>query len=724
MKKSRLALAIMWHQHQPYYRNGSGTYRMPWVRFHGTKDYLDMVRILEEFPEIKQNYNMVPSLLLQLEDYARNGAKDTIWELAEKSADQLTADEKKQILEKFFIINVTSMIKPYKRYYELYLKYKNLTGEELDDSALNYFSAEEYRDLQVWYNLAWIGVESRKMPELEKLFKKGRKFSEADKKSLFDSTRKILASIVPELKKFWEKGQIELSTTPFYHPILPLLCDSYVAKQSSPYLSLPKSHFQNPDDAEEQIERGLEYFEKLFGKKPQGMWPSEGSVSLEALEIIARQGISWTATDEGILANTLKERFTQHKIYQPYLLDTGRNSIYLFFRDHYLSDSIGFVYSNWPHEQAVADFMNRLHAIRNLIVDNYGEKMLKQFVIPVILDGENCWEYYEQDGKPFLRELYRAISEDTLIESVTFGEMMKRNRQPEKLTALYPGSWINSNFNIWIGGEEDNKSWDVLHQTREFLTSQQNEGMHSEEAIRKAWEKIYIAEGSDWNWWYGDEHSSSNDQEFDSLYREHLMEVYRVLNEEIPAVLYQTIKKKRFDRFESSMPKNFIYPVLDGKSSHFYEWVGAALYDIKNSPQSSMHQVTRIADKFYVGFDAENLYLRLDFVHKPDPMMDFVLSIKRPRAITIVLSPLRGVMEKFEMEDEIQQKISLKPDFKMDKILEIGIAFKDLDLNAGEIVGFQVAIKLGGKPLEEFPTMNLIEFQVPDKDYDLIEWSV
>lgn len=724
IKKSKLAVAIMWHQHQPYYKNGSGVYRMPWVRFHGTKDYLDMVMLLREFPDVKQNYNLVPSLLFQIEDYARRDAKDTVWELSEKPADHLTAEEKRQILDKFFIINVNNMIRPYKRYYELYLKYKNLPGNTDDNNSLNYFSSEDYRDLQMWYNLAWIGVESRKRPELEKLFRKGRGFSEADKKILFGSIKEILSQIVPELKKLWESDQIELSTSPYYHPILPLLCDNYIAKESSPYISLPRSHFQYPDDAEEQVEKGLQYFEKLFGRRPEGMWPSEGSVSMEALEIIARQGINWAATDEGILANTLKSKYAQHKIYQPYLLNTGKNSLNLFFRDHYLSDAIGFVYSNWPYEQAVSDFMNRLHAIRKLIVEKYGEKDISKFVIPIILDGENCWEYYDSDGKPFLRELYEAISEDHLIESVTFGDMLKRNKHPEKLTSLYPGSWINSNFNIWIGAEEDNRSWDVLYQTREFLVARQNEGMHSEETIKSAWEKIYIAEGSDWNWWYGEEHSSENDMEFDSLYREHLMEVYRLLDHDIPAALYQTIKKRHFDRFESTMPKNFIHPVLDGKSSNFYEWVGAAVYDIQNSVQSSMHQVTRIADKIYVGFNAENLYLRLDFFNKPDPMLDFVLAIKRPRTITVVLTPLRGIMEKYEMEDGIQKKTNLKPDFKMNKILEMGIPFKELEIKAGDIIGFQMLIKQAGKLLEEFPNMNLIELQVPDKDFDLIEWSV
>ena len=533
-----------------------------------------------------------------------------------------------------------------------------------------------------------------------------------------------MGKIIPAFKKMWENEQLELSTSPYYHPILPLLCNTEAGKESAPSIPLPQQPFRHPEDAEIQIEKGLKYFDKLFGRKPLGMWPSEGSVSMEALEIIARQGLQWAATDEGILAVTLREKFSQSRIYQPYLLHTGKNDIHLFFRDHYLSDAIGFVYSNWPYEQAVSDLLGRLHAIRKLLIDQHGKNSLSHFVVPIILDGENCWEYYANDGKPFLRHLYQTITNDELVETLTFSQVLRRNKKPEKLTTIHPGSWINSNFNIWIGSEEDNRSWDILLQTRQFLVNQQNEGIHAEGVIQQAWEKIYIAEGSDWNWWYGEEHSSVNDMEFDSLYREHLMEIYQLLNHEVPPILYQTIKRRHYDHFQSYKPKNFITPILDGRSSYFYEWVGAAVYDIAKTPQSAMHQVTRILDKLYVGFNAKTLFIRLDFLSKPDPLVEFVLAVKRPRPVTIVLSPLRGVIEIFELEEEIQKRDSLKPTFKIDRLLELGISFKDLKLKPADVLGFQLLVKLNGKPLEEFPRMNLIELEVPSQEFDLIEWSV
>ncbi len=724
MSKKKLGIAILWHQHQPYYKSSSGYYQMPWVRFHSTKDYLDMLLVQQEFPSIKQNFNFVPSLLLQIQDYVKNEAEDNIWYLTKKPADELSLEDKKKILSDFFLANVDGMIRPYQRFYELYLKYKVYLKNKPLERKIESFSVEDFRDLQVWYNLAWIGLESRKREKIAELFQKGKHYSEQDKQLLIKESRKIMEDIIPTLKKMWQSGQIELSTTPFYHPILPLLCDNYVARQSSPGITLPQRHFVHSEDAEIQVEKGLEYFEKLFGERPGGMWPSEGSVSVAALEIIASQGIDWVATDGGILSNTLKSEFSHLKLYQPFLLDTGRHQINLFFRDHYLSDAIGFVYSNWPAERAVKDFITRVYSIRKLLVQKYSEDELEKFVVPIILDGENCWEYYKDDGKPFLRELYTSISEDPLLETVTLGEVLKRNGDPERLTTLHPGSWINSNFNIWIGADEDNKAWDILKDTRDFLVKEEKLGIHSSETITQAWEQIYIAEGSDWNWWYGDEHSSANDAEFDQLYREHLMEVYRLLGYDVPTSLYQTIKRVHFDRFVSTRPKNFIHPWIDGKSSFFYEWVGAAIYEVSKTPQSAMHQVTGILDRFYVGFDKNYLYLRLDFLSSPDPLTEFVLAVKRPHRLTFVVSPLRGVLEKFKVNGEGQKKINLEPFFKMDKVLEIGILFKELEVKPEDILGFQLQLKLNGQPLEEFPRSSLIDVEVPSEYFDLIEWSV
>lgn len=723
MGKPKLNLAFLWHQHQPYYKNPEGYFQMPWVRFHGIKDYLDMVLLLKEFPDIKHNINLVPSLLLQINDYVEKGVKDNVWILTEKLAPDLNLKEKRTILSHFFMANYENMIKPHKRYNELFLKIEQELGHLQPDEQLRFLSEQEFRDLQVWYNLTWVGMISRERADVKKLFTKGHHFSEEDKKLLLEEQLKIMSDIIPAHGELWQSGQVELATSPFYHPILPLLIDTNIGKVSDPNINLP-SHFSHPEDAEAQLERGLAYFERLFGSRPAGMWPSEGSVSEEAAEILMRANIKWIATDEGILEKSLGPGYDRTAIYRPFQLGKGSRKINIFFRDHYLSDAIGFVYSSWDEDRAVNDFMSRLTAIRKKIIETKGEEALQNHIVSVILDGENCWEYYKDDGRTFMRKLYARLSEDTQVKTVTYSEFLNHTSNIPKLPKLHPGSWINSNFNIWIGSDEDNRAWDLLKKVRDFLVEKETEESYLPEAVKEAWEKIFIAEGSDWCWWYGDEHSSSQDLEFDLLFRQHLIKVYEIFGEEAPIEFYQSIKHKHYQRFASKSPTHFITPLIDGRSSHFFEWRGAAVYDGSMLPQSAMHQVSRNIDKFYVGFDVKKLYIRIDFLTKPDPLYEYVVSIKTPKPMTLVLSPLKGVIEKVVHQNGSYSKSVLDPSLKLDLILEAAIAFKDLDLHAGDGVGFQLQIKQRNQIVEAFPSMNIIEIVVPDENYDIREWSV
>lgn len=720
----KLKVAFLWHQHQPYYKNIVGYFQMPWVRFHGVKDYLDMALLLKEFPQVKQNINLVPSLLLQIKDYIEKGVRDNIWLLTEKLAPDLNLKEKKVLLEDFFMANYENMIKPYPRYRELYQKKKDELTYVQPEEMLRFFNEQEFRDLQVWYNLTWVGMLSRERPIIKNLFKKGGRFSEEDKKLLLEEHLKIMAEIIPAHQQLWESGQIELSTTPFYHPILPLLIDSNIGKISDPNITLPERRFAYPEDAEAQLTRGLSFFEKIFGRRPVGIWPSEGSVSEDTANILMRNHIRWMATDEAVLKKSIGASYSEISPYQPFQFRRGDNAIHMFFRDHYLSDAIGFVYGSWDADKAADDFVSRLLSIRKKIGAKHGEAALKNHVVSVILDGENCWEYYKDDGRTFLRKLYARLSEEPLVQTVTYSEFLDQTGSIAEIPKIHPGSWINSNFNIWIGSEEDNKAWNLLKKTRDFVVEQEKEGAYPPELIAKAWEQIYIAEGSDWCWWYGDEHSSSQDWEFDLLFRQNLMKIYELFDEEVPAELYQTIKHKHYYRFVSKKPKHFIRPVIDGRPTHYFEWSGAALYDGSQLPQSAMHQVSRLIDKFYVGFDLDHLYLRVDFASQPNPVYDYVLSIKTPKPMTIVLSPLKGVIEKYAYQNGSFKKNVLEPRLKMDLILETAINFKDLGFNPGESVGFQLLIKDRNQIIETYPSINIIEVEIPDSTYDMREWSV
>ncbi|MBI3593132.1 MAG: hypothetical protein HY099_06615, partial [Nitrospirae bacterium] len=357
------------------------------------------------------------------------------------------------------------MIKPFPRYYELLVK-RGVRFTKSDIArASKYFDEHDIRDLQVLFNLCWIDPMFRKSDAFMKgLEQKGRDFTEEEKHMLINKQFGILKEIIPEYRKMSQTGQVELSVSPFYHPILPLVWDTNCARIAMPNVNLPKRRFSHPEDAVKQIRMAVEYFEKLFGHKPSGMWPSEGSVSEDAVRAIRAEGIRWIATDEEVLARSLGRSFRSPEgyltdaagLYRPYQF----SDVSMIFRDHKLSDLIGFVYSGWNPEKAVNDFIGKLVQIKNTLPKD------RPYIVPVILDGENAWEYYTNDGHDFLRRLYHALSNDTRFRTVTVSEFIKEHDAGDRLERLHAGSWINANFGIWLGHEEDNLSWDYLAQAR------------------------------------------------------------------------------------------------------------------------------------------------------------------------------------------------------------------------------------------------------------------
>jgi alpha-amylase/alpha-mannosidase (GH57 family) len=519
----KIYLCFLWHMHQPFYKDlASGEYRLPWTRMHALKDYYGMVKILEEFPQIKQTFNLVPSMMVQVEEYARGEANDPFLKAALKPAESLTKHERDFILRNFFMANHTRMIYRYPRYGELFNAHQ----------AKRDFAPQDFRDLQVLSQVAWFDEEFQEHDaEVRGLVAKGRDFSLEDQVLMGRKQREILALVIPQYRKLAATGQIEISTTPFYHPILPLVCDSDIAQVSHPHVPLPP-RFRHPEDARLQLQRARDYVHQTFGVAPIGMWPSEGSVSDEALGIAAEVGFEWAATDNGVLERTLNRGASPDVTYKPYEWSRDGRSLGMIFRDHLMSDLIGFVYSGMDSGSAARDFLHRIHDNCHGILESGRHAM-----VPIILDGENAWEYYDRSGRPFFRELYAGIQADPKMEAITVREAFLKMK-PEPLLNIFPGSWINSNFDIWIGAEEDNKSWRLLLDARNAI-DEATQATDSQRAL--AMEEIMIAEGSDWNWWYGPEHHSDNREEFDQIYREHLANVYRALGVPAPPELSQPI---------------------------------------------------------------------------------------------------------------------------------------------------------------------------------------
>jgi alpha-amylase/alpha-mannosidase (GH57 family) len=523
----KIHLCFLWHMHQPFYKDlVSGEYRLPWTRMHALKDYYGMARILEDFPGIRQTFNLVPSMIVQVEEYARGEARDPFLACALKPAEHLTQQEQAFILRNFFMAHSLRVIQRYPRYGELFAAHKANVA----------FAPRDFRDLQVLSQLAWFDEEFQEHDlAVRELIAKGRNFTLDDQVVMGAKQRDICALVIPEYRKLAAAGQIEISTAPFYHPILPLLCDSDIASIADPHVPLPR-RFSYPEDARLQLDRARDFIEATFGVAPAGLWPSEGSVSNQVLEIASAAGFEWTATDDGVLGRTLRCPPTPEITYRPYLWSQHGREIGMIFRDHVLSDLIGFTYSTLGAAEAAQDFLDRVH-------DNCRPILAagRDAVVPIILDGENAWEYYDRNGRPFFRELYRRIQSDDAMEAITVSEALRRI-PPEPLTHIFPGSWINANFDVWIGAEEDNTSWRLLLDAREAV----DRAAHATPAQKRdAMEAVMIAEGSDWNWWYGPEHETAHAIEFDQIYREHLANIYRSLGIPAPHELSHPILKAK-----------------------------------------------------------------------------------------------------------------------------------------------------------------------------------
>jgi alpha-amylase/alpha-mannosidase (GH57 family) len=589
-----LKLALLWHMHQPYYEDlATGEHILPWVRLHAIKDYWGMVALLREFPGIRVTFNLVPSLVAQVEAFAADRARDRHLALGLKAAAELSPDESRWMVANGFHAPYDQMIRPYPRYAELHA-YR---------MARRAFGEADLRDLQVWHKLAWMDPDLLTTDaRLVSLIEKDRDYSEDDKSALRQVELELLAGVVPEYRAAGERGQIELATSPFYHPILPLLCDSDAHLRAHPEASRPRVRFQRPDDARLQVDRAIAFHERTFGSRPRGMWPSEGSVSDEAVRLIGEAGLQWIATDEDILSRSLSEPMRAELLYRPYRI--GDRGPVALFRDHGLSDRIGFHYKSWDAQAAADDFVGRVRDAGRRFAEGGGEG---EATVTVILDGENAWEYYPGGGRPFLRALYGTLERAGDVRTVTMAEAGAGPAQA--LPSIFPGSWINGDFYIWIGHRDDRRAWDQLSAARAAFDA--HAAAVDAAARDRALEEILIAEGSDWFWWYGDDHSSDHDAEFDDLFRRHLRNVYSALGLPAPEELFATNISTGSgpDRLE---PSGFANITLDGQDTSYLEWAGA-VSPVLARPAGAMHEAAAasLITEIQIAISHEALCLRL-----------------------------------------------------------------------------------------------------------------
>jgi len=700
MIMAQIYLCFLWHMHQPFYKDlVSGEYKLPWTRMHALKDYYGMVRVLEEFPQVRQTFNLVPSMMAQVAEYAAGEAADPFLQAALKPAEELTEDDRAFLLRHSFYSDPQHMIYRYPRYGELYDSWQ----AQQKSGSRSLFGPQDFRDLQMWSQLAWFDEEFQAQDaEVRQWVAQGRGFTRADQRRMGEKQREIVSQVMPVYKKLAGTGQIEISTTPYYHPILPLLCDSNIASVAHHNVPLPE-RFRYPGDARMQLARAREYCARVFATSPVGLWPSEGSVSDEVFTIASELGFEWAATDSGVLNRTLGQAVPVEGLYRPYQWRQGERTLGVIFRDHFMSDLIGFVYSKMDAAAAAEDFLRR---IRDNCAGIVGAG--RDALVPIILDGENAWEYYDHNGRPFLRELYRRISQDGRLRAVTVSEAL-RQMAPQPLDRIFPGSWIGANFDVWIGAEEDNQAWTQLLRARQTFDAASSSGV-PEEKRKMALEELLIAEGSDWCWWYGPEHDSANRPEFDQLYRNHLANVYRFLNLAPPEELSRPILRMLVPEVHVA-PSGPIHPVIDGVVTSYFEWMGAGEYSV-DERSGSMHGKKFVIREVRFGSDGRNLFVRMDF------RSGFEQELAQMEA-RLTLESLNGAGAKHLTMDfangaRLVEPLDPPAEAALGKVLEARIPLAAMGVHNGGGLRFQCSLWQGGLPIDAVPQQGWIEMKTTD----------
>jgi alpha-amylase/alpha-mannosidase (GH57 family) len=728
---SRVHLMLLWHMHQPQYRDPTThRYILPWTRLHALKDYWGMVHALKPFPAVHATFNVVPSLALQIEEYASGTFEDPWFDTAFKLASELTVADKHEILQRAFQVNHEHLMSRWPRFVDLF-QWSQRLGV---DRAAEQFGSRDWLDLQVLSQLAWMDEDYLASdPVSSALSRQGSHFSERDKENLRATQSELLQRVLPEYWRAARRGQIEISTTPFYHPILPLLCDSQIARVANPQSPSLTPPFRFSEDAREQLVRSRRYHEKTFGQMPQGLWPSEGSVSDEALGIAAELGFRWFATDEGVLGRTRNIGFWRdadgipenaEALYSPWKFRIGGREIYGFFRDHYLSDLVGFVYSRMGASEAADDFHRRLRLI--------GERtdQRKPATIAVILDGENAWEYYPGNGREFLRQLYTRITNDPEIRALTASEAIAEAGAVGTLEGIFPASWINANFDIWIGHSQDIRAWELLRDAREAYDKIEKGSGDTLSAtgaapdLSRAREALLAAEGSDWCWWYGPENSSSNDAEFDELYRKHLTEAYTALGLEVPPKLGEPIKRA-FLGAQVVPATDWLNVQVDGRVSSYFEWLGAGYYSMSRRG-GAMHSQMHFLGEIFYGFNEDRLFIRIDPLHETFTQLkncELRLIFEAGTTIRFSVRVHEGALISLSAEENGRE---CEPDdgsfsIVIDKIIEVSIARSLFALAGLSAVRFSTSLWREGLALDLVPREGSLEFPLGE---DYFAWPI
>jgi alpha-amylase/alpha-mannosidase (GH57 family) len=698
-----IRLALIWHFHQPDYTDpATGAASMPWTRLHALKDYADMAAFLARHPSVRATFNVVPTLLDQLQSIATGGVSpDPFLALALKDPADLSFEERAFVIGHFFSMNRDRMAASLKRLNELHALRGHAPASAIGQPEVTRFDDQALLDLQVLFHVAWSGPVLQSEPLVAALRAKGRGFTADDKRALFARQQEFLADVIPRWRRLYDAEQIELSVTPYYHPILPLLCDLASAHEALPDLRLPPVRFQHAEDADLQLVKGMEAFYTTFGRRAVGGWPSEGAISEHSLTRMGAAGYRWAASDEDVLFASLgeslptepvaKEARRAELLYRPWRYGDGP---VLLFRDHDLSDRIGFAYATRAPADAARDFVSRILHVREALPDDGAP-----YVVSVVMDGENAWEHFPEHAAPFFDALYGALASEPRIQTVTASEAADAERA-RPLPRVVAGSWIYRNLATWVGHPEKNRAWELLAHAREAIVAARGAPVWDD----PAWRMILAAEGSDWFWWYGDDHPTEYGAEFDVGFRDKLREAYVAAGLKAPPVLDEPIRKSPVRG--QTPPSAPVHARIDGRVGDYFEWRTAGhvlcLY-------GAMHAAVRFARELYFGTDGESLFVRVD-PFEPGGLDGTTIAVRTPADSSALFETAAG--------GSAGALVTV-----LDRVLEISVPL-DRVADAGALVRFAIEIRSADGSTQRIPTDGFVELARPEDDPSRYDWSV
>lgn len=675
-------LAFLWHFHQPSYLDlAARRLLMPWVRVHSAKDYTGMAMLLEEFPEIRCTANFSACLLDQVLAYGE-GVEDEVLHLARKDPDLLGAEERKFLGRQLFYAHPQRHIAVHPRYAEL--QQRERSGAE--------FTRADWIDLVTLNGLVWLHpAVVEKDDAVQTLIEKGREYSISERDAVLARHLELTRGVIPRWKALRESGRVEISVSPYYHPIVPILCDGASSLQALPHVPPAPVGRELAPDAQAHVYRARARAGELFGGPPDGCWPSEGSVSPEACALLEAAGFRWFATDEEVLQSSVGGTHLA-----PWFV--GGERLQGVFRDRALSNLLGFTYKTWSAADAVEDFLGRLEWF------NGPDDRL----VVVALDGENAWEHYENNGVEFFRRLYRRLSGHPKVRTVTVSEGIRRVPAAGRIERIWSGSWINRNFGVWMGHDEDRRAWDLVARVRRELSLVPDDDR--DEGVHKAWECLYQAEGSDWYWWFGDDFSTPQDAEFDALFRRHLSNACRFAGIPEPPELARPIKQRRREDLYRR-PWAVLDVRVDGRASDYFEWIAAGHYDLSLELGAMSGDLATFSDVFF-GCAPGRAVLRMDFRRgvEPGPAMqgaEVLLCATAPQSRTVRLWP---------PEEGVQAAL--------DDVLEASVPLPRLGAGEDQELEFTVQVRLAGRPALQIPSLSPLRMRTPARDQERIDWQV